>query len=83
MTFQKLAQYFKKLEETASRNQMTEILAQLIKESGTDEVDKICYFSLGQLAPLYAGIEFNLAEKMMIRVLAQAYGKDEKLANDR
>ena len=83
MTFQKLAQYFQKLEETASRNQMTEILAQLIKESGTDEVDKICYFSLGQLAPLYAGIEFNLADKMMIRVLAQAYGQDEKLIKDK
>ncbi len=78
MTFQKLANYFQKLEETASRNKMTEILAQLLKESGADEIDKICYLSLGQLAPLYAGIEFNLAEKMMIKVLAQAYGKEEK-----
>ncbi len=79
MTFQKLARYFEKLEKTASRNQMTEILSRLLKESGAEEVDKICYLSLGQLAPLYAGIEFNLAEKMMIRVLAQAYGQEEKL----
>lgn len=78
MTFQKLADYFQKLEETTSRNKMTEILAQLFKESSPDEIDKICYLSLGQLAPLYAGIEFNLAEKMMFRVLAQAYGRDEK-----
>ena len=75
MTFQKLAKYFEKLEKTASRNQMTVILAQLLKESSGNEVAKICYLSLGQLAPLYAGIEFNLAEKMMIRVLAQAYDK--------
>src|SRR4030042_3735707 len=78
MTFQKLAKYFEKLEKTASRNEMTEILAQLLKESSGDEVDKICYFSQGQLAPPYAGVEFNLAEKMMIRVLAQAYDKSDE-----
>ncbi len=78
MTFQKLAKYFDKLEKTASRNQMTEILAQLLKESSGDETAKICYLSLGQLAPLYAGIEFNLADKMMIRVLAQAYDKSDE-----
>jgi len=78
MTFQELARYFEKLEKTASRNQMTEILAQLLRESGAEEVDKICYLSLGQLAPFYAGIEFNLADKMMIRVLAQAYDKSDE-----
>jgi DNA ligase-1 len=78
MTFQQLAKYFEKLEKTASRNQMTAILAQLLKESSGGEVAKICYLSLGQLAPLYAGIEFNLAEKMMIRVLAQAYDKSDE-----
>jgi len=78
MRFAKLAQYFQQLESTASRNQMTEILVDLLKEAGKDEVDKICYLSLGRLAPLYAGIEFNLAEKLMIRVVARAFEAKEE-----
>jgi len=78
MSFKRLCQFFAQLEKTASRNKMTEILAELLKKSETSEVDKVCYLSLGRLAPLYAGVEFNLAEKMMIRVLAQAYDKGEE-----
>jgi DNA ligase-1 len=77
MTFQQLTSFFQELEKTASRNKMTEILAKLLKSAVTEEVDKVCYLSLGRLAPLYKGIEFNLAEKMLIRVLAQAYRKEE------
>mgnify|MGYP001608474224 FL=1 len=78
MRFGELAQYFQQLEATASRNLMTEILADLLKEAGKDEVGKICYLSLGRLAPLYAGIEFNLAEKLMIRVVARAFEAKEE-----
>ncbi|MCJ7792395.1 MAG: ATP-dependent DNA ligase [Candidatus Marinimicrobia bacterium] len=78
MTFKKLAIYFSQLEATASRNQITEILADLLKKADKNEVDKICYLSLGRLAPLYAGIEFNLAEKMMMRAIAQAYQQSEE-----
>ena len=56
---------------------MTEILVALLKEASVEEVDKICYLSLGRLAPLYEGIEFNLAEKLMVRALAQAFGVAE------
>jgi len=80
MTFKKLVRYFTELEKTASRNRMTEILADLLKSAAADEVDKICYLSLGRLGPLYVGIEFNLAEKMMLRVISQAYGITEERA---
>lgn len=76
MKFKRLVHYLAELEKTSSRNQMTEILASLLKEAKTDEVDKVCYLSLGRLAPSYAGIEFNLAEKMMMRILATAYQKE-------
>jgi len=78
MTFKKLANYFSQLEKTASRNQITQILADLLKEASKDEIDKICYLSLGRLSPLYAGIEFNLAEKMMLKIISQAYKISEE-----
>jgi len=49
---------------------MTKILAELFKKCSKDEIDKVCYLSLGRLAPKYRGIEFNMAEKMAIRALA-------------
>lgn len=73
MKFSIFARYLQKLESTSSRNQMTEILALVLKEAQGDEVDKTCYLSLGRLAPKFAGIEFNLADKMMGQVLARAY----------
>jgi DNA ligase-1 len=76
--FQKLAKYFQKLESTGSRNEMTVILARLLREAKTEEVDKIGYLSLGRLGPKFATVEFNLAEKMMVKVLATAYQKTEE-----
>ena len=73
MTFKTFADYLSQLEATASRNKITEILADLLKKASGEEIDKICYLSLGQLAPLYAGIEFNLADKLMIRVISKAF----------
>ena len=78
MDFRELSNYFAQLEETASRNQITEILAKLLMVASIDEVDKICYLSLGQLLPAYKGLEFNLAERMMIKVLAKAFKIEPK-----
>lgn len=78
MKFKKLAGYFAELEKTTSRLKITEILAELFNKAGASEIDKICYLSQGRLAALYETVEFNLAEKMMLRVLAQAYQKSEE-----
>lgn len=76
MQFSRLAKYLQNLENTASRNEMADILAEVLKKSGKEEIDKICYLLLGELVPAYRGIEFSIAEKMMIRVIAEAYKKN-------
>lgn len=78
MKFKKLAEYLSELEKTASRIKITEILADLFKKASAEEIDKICYLVLGRLAPAYEGVEFNLADKLLIRTLAKAYGKPDK-----
>lgn len=78
MTFSRLSQYLQKLEETASRNSMTEILAGLFRHAGKEEIGKLCYLLQGRVAPLYEPIEFGVGDKLMIRAIAKAYGvKDE------
>lgn len=73
MNFKELSSYLTRLEETPSRNEMTQILSDLFKHSSKDEIDKIVYLVLGQLAPNYEGLVLNIAEKMMLRVIAKAY----------
>jgi len=79
MTFSKLSKYLNRLEEISSRLKITEILAQLLKEAKISEIDKLCYLILGYLAPPYRGVEFSLAEKMMMRVLARAFAVDKEI----
>lgn len=73
MKFSELSKYLKELEETPSRNKITEILAEVFKKASKDEIDKICYLLLGRIAPQYKSIEFNFAEKMMTRAIAKAF----------
>ena len=76
MKFIELASYLERLEKTSSRLEITGILAELFKKSEASEIDKIVYLSLGILAPNYESVILNLAERMMINVLAQAYDED-------
>src|SRR3989338_2336772 len=74
MEFKKLAEYWESLEKVSGRLEMTRILAELFKEADIEEIERVVYLSLGQLGPSYEQVEFNVAEKMMLRVLVQAYG---------
>ena len=73
MTFKKLATFLDALEKTASRIEITRILSDLFKNSKSTQIDKTVNLLLGQLAPSYQTIVFNLAERMMLDVLVQAY----------
>ncbi|MFZ2025616.1 MAG: ATP-dependent DNA ligase [Microgenomates group bacterium] len=77
MTFQTLAVYVQKLESTPSRNAMTQILADLFLQAKNDEIGELCYLLQGRVAPLYEATEFGIADKLMIRAVAMAYGVEE------
>ncbi len=70
MTFKKLAEYFSKLEKTASRLKMTEILSELFREAGETEIGQICFLLQGRIAPQFVPLEFGMADKMLIRAVA-------------
>ncbi len=78
MKFQRFAQYLSLLEKTSKRLDITDILSKLIKELDEKETDIAIYLSLGQLGPLFAQIDFAIAEKMMIRILCLAYETKEE-----
>jgi DNA ligase-1 len=76
MTFKRLCEHFQELESVSSRNVMVEILARLFAEAEAGEIDQIVYLMQGRVAPLFEPVEFGMAEKMVVRAMAQAYGAD-------
>lgn len=72
MKFSRLSEYFAEIEGTSLRNKKTEILAEIFREADSTEIDKLVYLALGGLRPQFDRLEFNLAEKMIIRALGQA-----------
>ncbi len=78
MTFSDLSIYLQKLEGTASRNDMIEILSELFKKVPVNDFDKVMYLLQGRLAPLYINLEFGMADKMVVKALANAYEIEEK-----
>jgi DNA ligase-1 len=76
MKFRELASYLERLEATSSRNEITQILSELFKKTSEEEIDKVTYLVSGQLAPSYQGVDFNIAEKMMMRIISKAFAVD-------
>jgi DNA ligase-1 len=65
------------LDKTSKRLKITDILADLIRDLETDEVEVGIFLSLGYLNPPYNQIKFNMADKMAVRVLELCYGVDK------
>ncbi len=78
MTFSKLSSYFEKLEKTASRLSLIEILSDLFKQSSKEEIEKIVYLTQGRIAPFFEPTEIGMADKTVAQAIARAYGSDKE-----
>lgn len=74
MLFSRLVEYFGKIEATRARNEKTEILAEIFAEAEPDEIDKLVYLALGGLRPAFDRLEFNLAEKKILKAIQLVVG---------
>ncbi len=74
MTFSELATFFEKLEQTSSRLALIDILAELLKTTKKENIDKILYLTQGRVAPFYAPVEIGMADKMVAQAIAEAFG---------
>jgi DNA ligase-1 len=78
LKFDKLADIFEKIEATTKRLEITDLLANLLKETPREVVDQVIYLSQGKLYPDYIGIELGIADKLVIKAIALASGKNEE-----
>ena len=78
MLFLKVAEYFAKIEKTASRLEMTEILKNLFEEAGVEDIKKLVYLCQGGIAPKFYGLEIGLGEKFIINSIAKISGAEKE-----
>ena len=64
------------IENQQGRTAKTELLAQLLTESDPDEAAIIVYLSLGRLAAPHRDIQFNIARKHIITLIARVLEKE-------
>ncbi|NTV30729.1 ATP-dependent DNA ligase [candidate division WWE3 bacterium] len=72
MKFSTFAEYLDSLDKITSRNDMVIILANLLRECHSEEIDKVVYLALGRLGPLYNQLDLGISSKLMLRVLSVA-----------
>lgn len=79
MTFTQLANYLDKLDKTSKRLEITSIIAELINEVDQNEIYATIYLILGSLKAPFENPKFNIADKMVIRVIEYAYSKPNQI----
>lgn len=82
MKFREFAKYLNRLDDTTKRLEMTSILSELVRDLDISEIDLALYLASGYLFAPYKNVKFNIADKMMIRMLVETYGIDEKKVLD-
>lgn len=75
MEFDILSHAFEKMEQTAKRTELTNILAELFKVTPHENVANIVYMLQGMLRPQFEGIELGIAEKTAIKSIAKSSGE--------
>ena len=68
MDFQQVVEVYSQLEKTASGNAMREILADFFKSVPKEDIAKVAYLTLGQIASEYEGEVLGMAEKSVLAV---------------
>src|SRR5580698_9541 len=78
MEFKEVVHVFEEIEGVSGRLEITRLLADLFKKSSPAEAQIIANLAQGLLRPPYqGGTQFNLAEKNLIKVIAQLFDESE------
>jgi len=74
LDYSTVAESYASLEKISGRNEITDVLASLLKETPKPELGMLVYLTQGKLRPDYEGVELGLAEKLAVRAMSLATG---------
>jgi len=74
LDFSILVETFEKMEKTTSRLMLTDFLVDLFKKTPENIVQQMVYLIQGKLGPDFIGLELGIADKMVIKAIANSSG---------
>ena len=72
--FAVLSGSFERMEATAKRLELTEIVVDLLKATPPDIVARIVYMIQGKVRPDFEGVELGVADRMAVRAISKSAG---------
>ena len=82
MDFSIVAEIFEKMENTAKRIELTNILVELLKKTPKKIIPNAVYLLQGIIRPNFEGVELGIAEKLAIRAISKSSGLSIKKIED-
>jgi len=77
LEYRVIADVYEKIEATAKRLEITDLLVELLKKTPREVIDKVAYLTQGKLYPDFVGVEIGVAEKLAVKALARVSGRSE------
>ena len=74
MDYSTLADIYEKLESVASKLAKTDILAELLKETSSNDLEKVVLLLQGRVFPTYSEFDLGVATQMVIKAISKATG---------
>jgi DNA ligase-1 len=78
LNYSVIADAYEKIEATTKRLEMIELLVALLKLTPKQIIDKVIYLTQGKICPDFIGLEIGIAEKLAIKALSRASGRNQK-----
>jgi DNA ligase-1 len=83
MKYSIIVDAYDKIEGTTKRLEMRDLLAGLLKQTSKEDIEAVVYLTQGRLYPDYVGIELGMADKLIMKAIALASGKPERMVDTR
>ncbi len=78
MLYSTLVGFYARLEATAKRLEMTDIMAELFGVAEPDDLEHLIYLTQGKIHPDWTGEpEIGMAEKMVVATISRASGQSK------
>ena len=82
MEFSIIAEIFERMENTAKRIELTNLLVELLKKTPKKIISNAVYLLQGIIRPNFEGVELGVAEKLAIRAISKSSGLSIKKIED-
>jgi DNA ligase-1 len=82
MEFSIITEIFEKMESTAKRIELTNLLVELLKKTPKKIIPNVVYLLQGIIRPNFEGVELGIAEKLAIHAISKSSGLPIKKIDD-